>query len=86
MEWPRCLRYIRTMLEKIYMIPVLLYDSELFGKCNSRIKSRLTRTYNVITRYVYGLKRYESYCIAFSRQLNGVEFGDLLKIKTNYNR
>lgn len=73
--------HIRTLLAKSYLIPVLIYGSELFTNCDSRSKHRLEVAYNSILRYVYGLKRFES-CSAFRKSLYGVDIANVLNIKS----
>ena len=51
-----------------------------FAYCDLTSKSRLNVAYNVILRYVYGIKRYEDIS-QHSKSLYGVELMDLLKIK-----
>lgn len=71
---------IRVLLAKSYIIPGLLYGCELFANCDSSSKRKLNVIFNNITRYVYGLKRYDS-VHRFSRSLYGISLEYLLKTK-----
>ncbi|XP_075150566.1 uncharacterized protein LOC142224667 [Haematobia irritans] len=71
---------IRILLAKSYLIPVVLYGSELFTKTDVNSKNRLESAYKAILRYIYRLKRFES-CSAFRKSLHGVDIGDYLNIK-----
>ena len=71
---------IRILLAKTYLIPVLTCSSEVFASCDAKSKNRLNVTFNCITRYVYGLRKYD-HVSAFSKCLLRVNFPDYLKIK-----
>lgn len=72
---------IRVLLAKTYLVPVLLYSSEIFASCDSRSKLRLQVTFNSITRYVYGLKKRDRIS-EYVKMLFGVDFNSYLKIKS----
>lgn len=71
---------IRILLAKTYVMPVLLFGSELFANCDSKSRRKLNVAFNNISRYVYGVKRYD-HISNFSQQLYGTNFDNLLKIK-----
>lgn len=73
--------HIRTLLAKTFIMPKLLYGCEIFSSCDSVGTRKLTAAFNAVIRYVYGLKRYDG-TSQYSKSLYGVNFGDLLKIKT----
>ncbi|XP_075157688.1 uncharacterized protein LOC142230955 [Haematobia irritans] len=73
--------HIRSLLAKSYLMPVLLYGSELFTKCDARSKHRLDVAYKAILRYVYGLRRFES-CSEYRKHLYGIGFEDYLNNKS----
>ncbi|XP_075158111.1 uncharacterized protein LOC142231387 [Haematobia irritans] len=50
---------IRMLLAKSYLIPTLLYGCEIFAGCNTQDFKKLKTTFNSITRYVFGLKRFD---------------------------
>ncbi|XP_075152138.1 uncharacterized protein LOC142226129 [Haematobia irritans] len=73
--------HIRSLLAKSYLMPVLLYGSELFTKCDARSKHRLDVAYKAILRHVYGLRRFES-CSEYRKHLYGIGFEDYLNNKS----
>ena len=72
---------IRVLLAKTYLVPVLLYSSEIFASCDSRSKQRLQVTFNNIARYVYGLKK-RDHISDYVKMLFGVNFNNYLKIRS----
>lgn len=72
---------IRLLLAKTYMIPKLLYACELFSSCNTVMLNKLNVAFNNIVRYVFGI-RGRDHISQFAKQLYGVSFENLLKIKT----
>ena len=49
---------IRMLLAKTYLIPNLMYGFEQFSSSDSVSRNKLKVTYNSITRYVCGRRRY----------------------------
>lgn len=72
---------VRILLAKAYLIPGLIYGCELFASCDADSKRKLNVLYNNITRYVYGLRKYD-HISPYSKNLFGVTFENLLKIRT----
>lgn len=71
---------IRLLLAKTYVLPGLLYGSELFASCDSTSRRRLNVIFNNTVRYVFGLRRYSSIS-SFSSKIYGVSFDSLMKIR-----
>lgn len=71
---------VRIMLAKAYLIPNLLYASEIFAGCNINDKRKLNTTFNNIIRYIFGLPRFSSIS-SFSRRVLGMSLDDYLKLK-----
>lgn len=71
---------IRLLLAKTYLIPVLLYGSEIYANCDSTDFRKLKVAYNNIARYIYNKRNRESIS-AFSYQINDMTFENLLKFK-----
>lgn len=59
----------------------LLYGCELFSGCDSVSNRRLNVMFNNISRYVYGIKKYD-YISNYNTKLYGVSLENLFKIKT----
>ncbi|XP_075157548.1 uncharacterized protein LOC142230808 [Haematobia irritans] len=52
--------HVRSLLAKTYIIPGVLYGSELFANCDSASRRKLDSFFSNVTRYVYGLRRRDS--------------------------
>ncbi|XP_075149680.1 uncharacterized protein LOC142223709 [Haematobia irritans] len=69
---------IRMLLAKTYLIPTLLYGSEIFHNCDIIDLQRLKITFNNIARYIFNLKRrdrisncsYQIFNMSFENYLN----------------
>lgn len=72
---------IRMLLAKTYLIPTLLYGSEIFENCNCTDLQKLNVTYNNIARYVFNKKRYDRISY-YSYKLFNVTFTNYLKYKS----
>lgn len=71
---------VRILLAKTYLLPALLYASEIFTGCNSKDMRKLNVTFNNIIRYIYGLKRFDhitQYCC----RIFNMPFSNYLKFK-----
>jgi len=51
---------IKILLVKTFLMPVILYGCELYTNCDQLHKHKLNVLFNNSTRYVYGLKRFDS--------------------------
>lgn len=71
---------IRILLAKSYLIPTLLFGSEIFSNCDSEDYRKLNVAYNDIARYVFNRRRYD-HISHFAYQIFNVSFKNLLKIK-----
>lgn len=72
--------HIRLLLAKTYLIPVLLYGSELFQSCDSSDFRKLKVTYNNIARYVFN-KKSNDRISNFSYMIFNMKFENVLKFK-----
>lgn len=71
---------IRMLLAKTYLLPTLLYSSELFAGCNTYDTRKLNTTFNNIVRYVFGLSRFD-HVSQYSHRILGISLNDYLKFK-----
>ena len=71
---------IRLLLSKAYLLPTLLYCSEIFANCDSEMKRKLNVVYNDISRYVYNIKRFE-HISEHSKKICDMSFQNLLNKK-----
>lgn len=71
---------IRLLLAKTYLLPTLLYSAELFTGCNSKDLKKLNTTFNNITRYIFGLSRFD-HVSQFSNRILGVSLEKYLKFR-----
>lgn len=71
---------IRMLLAKSYIIPTLLYGSEIFASCDSEDTRKLNVAYNDIARYVFNKKRHDRIS-QYAYKIFNVSFDNLLKIK-----
>lgn len=71
---------IRMLLAKTYLVPTLLYSSELFTGCNARDMKKLNTTFNNITRYIFGLGKFD-HVSEYSSRIFGISLDNYLKIK-----
>lgn len=78
---PHTPKDIRLLLAKTYIIPVLLYGCELFVNMDSLSKQKLHVVFNNITRYVFGLRRYDSVS-SHSKQLFNMTLENLLNLRS----
>lgn len=72
---------IRMLLAKTYLIPTLLYGSEIFENCNHSDLQKLKVTYNNIARYVFDKKRNDRIS-EYSHQLFNITFANYLRYKS----
>lgn len=72
---------IRMLLAKTYLVPTLLYGCELFTNCDSTSMRKLRVAFNSITRYIYGLRRFDSIS-HYAKQVFGVSFEFLLQCRS----
>ena len=70
----------RMELAKTFLIPVLLYRSEIFGNCNNNDRRKLNLAYNIIARYVF-IKGRRDHISEFSYRIFEINFDNLLNIK-----
>ena len=68
----------------IFLIPVLLYESEIFANCDTDDRWKLNLAYNSIARYIF-IKGCRAYISQFSYRLFEVNFDNLLSIKCLIN-
>ena len=71
---------IRMQLAKTFLIPVLLYGSEIFANCYTDDRRKLNLAYNNIARYVF-IKGRRDHISQFSYSLFEINFDNLLNIK-----
>ena len=71
---------IRMRLTKTFVIPVLLYGSEIFGNCHTDDGRKLNLAYNNIARYVF-IKGCRDHISQFSYRIFEINFDNLLNIK-----
>lgn len=71
---------IRMLLAKTYLVPTLMFGCEIFSASNASDIQKLNSTFNSITRYIFGLKRYDSVS-EFAKQLYSVSFVNLLNCR-----
>lgn len=72
--------HIRCIIAKSYLLSKLLYCCEIYANCDSVHIRKLRVVTNDITRFVYGVKRYES-VTAFSFRLYSMEFYRMLQFR-----
>lgn len=72
---------VRKMIAKSIIMPHLLYGAEIYCNSDSIISRRLNVVFNNITRYVYGLRKYDRVS-TYSFELYGMSFDNLLKFRT----
>ncbi|XP_075162711.1 uncharacterized protein LOC142235341 [Haematobia irritans] len=68
---------IRVILAKSFLMSIMLYGCEVFAKCDALSMQRMNRTFNSITRYVYGVRRYDSvsaFSVCLSCQAHNGDF------------
>lgn len=71
---------IRLLLAKTYILPTLLYSSEVFYGCNSKDTLKLKTTFNNVVRYIYGLKKFD-HISQYSNRIFGMTFDNYLMQK-----
>ena len=71
----------RLILAKTLLVPLLLFCCEVFSNCDSEHKRKLNVAFNSITRYVYGLRRYD-HISSFSKSIYGMSLDNLFKLRT----
>ena len=67
---------IRMQLAKTFLIPVLLYGSEIFANCDTNDRRKLNLTYNNIARYVF-IKGHRDHISQFSYRIFEINFDNL---------
>lgn len=72
---------IRMLLAKTKLIPTLLYASELFAGCSAQDRRKLNVTFNNITRYVFGIGRFERIS-EYSHKIFNLNFDNYQKYKS----
>lgn len=72
---------IKMLLAKTCLAPILFYGCELFSNCSSASKRKFNVVFNNITRYVFGLRRYDRVSV-YSKQIFGSSFDNLLICKS----
>jgi len=71
---------IKLIIAKTYLIPTLLYASELFAGLDYNASENLRKAFNNIVRYVFGLKR--SYRISErAKEIYGMDLNNFLDFK-----
>ena len=68
----------RMLIAKSYLIPVLLYGSEIFSSCDAESKRKLNVLYNDIARYIFKLRRHD-HISQYSKQIFQCTFDQLLQ-------
>jgi len=72
--------HIRMLLAKTYILPTLMYGCEIYANCDALRKQKLNVLFNDITRYVYGLKRYD-HVSEYAKTIFGISFDNYLKLR-----
>lgn len=72
---------IRLLLAKTYLVPTLLFGSEIFANSDTLSTQKMNVLYNNIARYVYGLKR-SDHISTFSFRIFNMSFINLMKFRT----
>ena len=67
---------IRMQLAKTFLIPVLLYESEIFANCDTDDKRKLNLAYNNIARYVF-INGRRGHISQFSYRIFEINFDNL---------
>ena len=71
---------IRMRLDKTFLIPFLLYGSEILANCDTDDRRKLNLAYNNIAKYVF-IKGHRDHISQFSYRIFEINFGNLLNIK-----
>ena len=75
-----CFAAHATKQAKTFLIPVLLYGSEIFANCDIDNRRKLNLSYNNIARYVF-IKGRRNHISQFSYRIFEINFDNLLNIK-----
>jgi len=68
-------------LAKSIIIPSLLYCVQIFEKCDSISRNKLTVTYNNIARFVFNTKPHDSIS-SYAKKIFGLDFSTLVEFRT----
>ena len=72
--------HIRMLLAITYLLPTLIYGSELFASCDVVSRRRLNVTFNNIARLIFGIKRNSSISY-YAKQIYNITFDNLMKCR-----
>lgn len=61
-------------------MPIITYAAEVYSSVDSHSMPKLQVTFNNVTRYVYGLKRFASIS-SWKRMILGIELEDFLRLR-----
>ena len=72
---------IRILLAKTYLLPTLLFGSEIFASADYISQQKMNILFNNINRYIYGIGKFE-HVSHVSKKLLNISFYKYLKLKT----